>query len=240
MDKLSFRWGRRLKQKLARSLIILYLGMVSASAVSAQNVVPDNTAHPVCQTNSGIPGVIFQGHSGTLVAPRNFGAIALDDVNEATENASVGNGQVEIFSSIRFGQEILIFSYPNADIERQTTVYFVDGFGRTKSACELSIRRFDPEQHDLAATSRGYCQFGQRTGISTITIGTNEVFDFPERYVEGMTSRPSVMNYNPEPGGRAVRLYALSEGHAIFAWMGEDTGNGILKGLCPFIVSDGS
>ena len=211
---------------------ILFSLFVSAGTVSAQ----EESEYPQCETNSGISGTLFKGHFGTVTAPRNFGTVAIGSL-EGTGAASRGNQQIEVFPGSLYRQEMLVFAWPNAQADKQTTIYFIDNFDRMKSACRVSVIPFTPGEHDFAQTQVGYCQFGQRDGISQLTAGESKVFQVFEDYLDGATSAPRVLDYRPLNGGREIQFMAKSAGYATFTWQSEDNGNGTLKGLCPFLVT---
>jgi hypothetical protein len=69
-----------------------------------------------------------------------------------------------------------------------------------------------------------------------LLAGEVRTFDLPEKYRDGAISPPGVLNYKPEWGARQVTFTSHSAGFATFVWIGVDTGKGMLKGVCPFIV----
>lgn len=223
------------KQNKILWTVAMFAMAIGASPAHAQTGMAD---HVECLTNSGIPGVIFQGHFATVAAPTDVAGATLDQPADLPENPSVSDSQVEVFPTVQYRDDMLVFAYPNAAADHQTTIYFTDKDGHTQGACTVSVVPLDPDEHDFAMTSKGYCRFGQDAGVSQFTTGSEQIFDLPEKYFEGGISGTSSMEYAPVFGARQIRFTARSAGHTTFLWLGEDNGSGAIKGLCPFMVSD--
>lgn len=206
---------------------------------AAQDVVHDNADLEVCQTNSGVAGALFVGLFGTLEGPEGFASVAVAP-SDGTEydNLTSSNEDITLFADIRFERQILAFAAAGAD--EPTRVEFRDDLGGVLQSCLISFATFDPSLHDFSQTSVGFCEFVDQGDILELEVGVAEIFELPEKYREGVTSPRSVLDHRPEVGAMQVKLTGGTAGYAIFAWLGDDAGNGMLKGLCPVVVSGGS
>lgn len=214
-------------------------GTVIAALLCSESAVAQDisVASQPCRTSTGLPGVIFKGIDNTIFAPEGLKGVHISNWNGTTYvDSTVSNEDVTVFPSLRYGSQVLVYSHEDAQVNRRTSIAFRDRYGAILGSCFLSAVRLDTSTHDFSKTRLGFCKFGEEEGVSQLTIGTTNVFDLPEKYIEGTTSAPSVLGHSPMTGARQVRLIGYSQGFATFVWTGNDTGNGRLKGVCPFIV----
>lgn len=214
---------------------ILFVAVFGPVIAFAQS--PETDDHQACITNVGSSGVLFRGHMHTLVGPEVFGSIRLtaeDGFSYTHETTRLE--EVHFIADSRFGNQIQVFAAPFAKTERRTVIEFLDPSGKILESCFVVVVEYDASIYDLSETVVGYCDFGGRSGVTNMKVGESRTFDLPEKYRDG-ASPFGVLEYRPEKGWRKITFTAKSQGLAFFAWLGKDIGNGMLRGVCPFIVT---
>ena len=223
---------------LIGSLIAAF--MCSQSGV-AQGLSYEGEASQPCRTNTGVLGVLFKGHFNTIFTPENLETIHMSDWDgNVSAYTTVANEDITVFPDLRYGSQVLVYSSEQAQASRRTSIAFFDQLGESLGSCFVDVVLLDTSIYDFSKTRLGFCEFGEETGISQLTVGAAIVFDLPEKYSEGATSPLGVLEHSPMVGARQVELAGSSDGLATFIWSGDDTGEGALKGVCPLIVSDGT
>lgn len=222
-------------QRIGFTALILFVAVFGPGGAFSQN--PQTDDHRACITNVASPGALFRGHMHTLVGPEVFDSIRLtaeDGFSYIHETTCLED--VHYIADSRFGNQIQVFAAPFAETERRTVIEFRDPSGKTLESCFVVVVEYNASIHDLSETAVGYCDFGGRNGVTSMKVGETRTFDLPEKFIE-VASPFGVLEHKPEKGWRQITFTAKSQGLAIFAWLGNDTGNGKLKGVCPFIIS---
>lgn len=205
----------------------------------AQNILPDTSEPVPCVTNTGLAGVVFDGHFNTIKAPTNFHSIAISDSNGASyKDRTISDGSTVIYADIRLGEDVLVWSDDQDNNSEASIIKFIDADSEVIETCFITGVDFDPKRHDGSNFSLGYCRFNQTSGVSRVSKGATLIFQLPEKYREGATSPESVLEHQVLPGARQVQLIGNATGFATFVWLGENRGSGALKGLCPVLVTD--
>jgi len=224
-------------ERLWFTSIILLVAVFGPIVAFAQNEKSGSDDLQACATNAGSPGVLFRRHFNTLVAPEVFNSIQLTAADGSSYTNSMSTvADIILFPDVRFEQQIQVFSMPRAKTDQRTVIEFRGSSGEILTSCFVTVVEYDASIHDASKTRVGYCNFGGNNGVSNLLVGDVRTFDLPEKYRDGAISPRSVLDYTLEKGWRQVTFVANSAGFATFVWLGVDTGNGMLKGLCPFIV----
>lgn len=223
------------------SFVFAMTTAVYADIAVAQDLSTANTASEACETNTGLPGVLFAGQFNTFFPPKDFHTVHLSDWDGiARVYSTVSNGEITVYPNIRYEDQILVYSEENSEPEQRTSVAFHASDGEIVSSCFVEVVTLDTTIHDFSKTRLGYCEFGGNSDTSQLIAGAVELVDLPETFHEGATSSTRTLNYKPVVGGDQVELKGISEGLATFIWLGADKGDGQLKGLCPVVVLDGN
>lgn len=188
---------------------------------------------PACTTGSEVAGYAVEGTLDLLEVPEGMARVDLSP-SDGIEypDRTVSNAGIVIFSELAVGDEILVFARPGqAGLDHVVT--FLDAADKRLERCALRVMAFDPDLHDPARIARGAC--GGEVPLK-LTSGQEVVIDLPEEHRDQTTMPTSVLSTLSISATR-IRLTAGVPGAAAFAWVGEDDGDGALKGLCPVEVS---
>ncbi|MEO9898573.1 MAG: pilus assembly protein N-terminal domain-containing protein [Paracoccaceae bacterium] len=219
----------------------LIAALLCSGGVAAQDLNYKSVASQPCRTTTERPGILFGGHYNTIFAPEDLEVVHISNWNRTvTVDSTVANDEITVYPSLRYGNQILVYSSESAQVRQRTSIAFLDQDGETLGSCFVDVVSLDMTVHDFSKTRLGFCEFGERAGVLQLTVGTARVLDLPESYSEVATSPRSVLDHSTLFGARQVELTGKSEGPATFVWNGYDAGDGVLKGVCPVIVSDGA
>lgn len=219
---------------------LLALGVLFTSTIAtAQETVQQNTNLEPCMTSTGIPGTLFLGLLSTIDVPEGFSSAKLTPADRNVYvNNTVSNNNMRLYGDVLFGKQLLVQIEENAAIDGATKIEFLDDLGEVLQTCSVSFVSFDPVVHDLSKISIGFCSFNEETGIRALGVGEKQLLDFPEKVADHLSWPTTVLTSVVELGAQQVTFTGISEGYAMYAWLGDDVGNGMLRGLCPFFVSD--
>ena len=217
---------------LTRAKTILTF-MIVVQLGAASGAFAEDTDMPICETNTGIPGTLFQEQFGTIRAPEGFGSVSAapaDVVDGAT-----GSGKLMTLPNMRYGNEVLVFAPSQVKPGEREQIVFRDSRGEPMASCLVTFEVFDDARHDFSQIGVGTCDFGTTSGVVSLAAGTTRTLDLPD----GAAAPAHVLDQLPEPGAAQVRLTGKAPGYATFAWAGAKTEDG-LEGLCPVHVHGGS
>lgn len=207
-------------------------------AAFAEDASQANKEPLPCTTHMG-SGALFNGYFSTLIAPEEtegFSVVGLRD-DQIIIDESMSDAIIKVFGDIRLGQNVLVYAQASNELESKNKVEFKDAKGEVLQTCHLTVVAFDPVKHDASTFEFGFCEFNRIAKVSRVPRNKTLIFDLPEKYVEGATSSPNVLEFAPLKGARQVKLIGKTAGLATFVWLARDVGNGMLRGVCPVIVS---
>ena len=212
-----------------------------APQAHAQSDTTDAMAIPACTTSTGIKGKLFTGLFGTITSPESFDTI------------ETNNEDFTAYTSVKSGLENLVHPGVEGDIVTRggvtkdfssegtvTILKYIRDNNTVAHQCAVEVIDFNPDLHELSATSFGNCDLKQLHGFSQLIPDHIQIYETPEEIVEMAFAPEDIIGIFKLPSSivEIVDVYGRSPGIGNFMWMSGRPGNYYLAGICPFEVEN--
>lgn len=193
---------------------LLALTVALPSLTHAQDIPP-------CDTNLG-PCLAFTGYQAVITAPVDFATMTHDTRG------------LFLYPDIRSGTSALVIVAPTTEtFEAQIT--FLTMTNDPVHTCQLTATPF-ADQIDLATTGFGTCDFTVVDGTPEVVAGRgSQTVETPSELREISAFPAAILGASPV-SVRQIEIVGIAPGVGHIAWLGEDMGDGMLRGVCPFTV----